>query len=281
MRTIIFLLLLLNYLFLFDSVASAQSTRPLPGQTEVPPFRLEVGYDFTTVLRFPSPIYPSDRGTQQVIAQIEPSTSNILKLKAGERNFSPTSLHVYTHDNRVYAFELVYAEKPSCTTYDLSQLESSLKNLPAAGSSPKASAYQLATVCELVKFRLPFLQLADHRFGMGCRLQGIYLFGDHLLFDWELSNTSNIPYEIDFARFYMKDARRVKSSSTQQTALQPDYSDAQTLIGGNQTIRYVMAIPRTTIPDNKEFYFELFEKNGGRHLSLRIKNRHLLKARTL
>jgi hypothetical protein len=43
----------------------------------------------------------------------------------------------------------------------------------------------------------------------------------------------------------------------------------------------VIIVPKFTIPDKKEFLIELFEKNGGRHLTLQIKNKHLLKAKTL
>lgn len=41
----------------------------------------------------------------------------------------------------------------------------------------------------------------------------------------------------------------------------------------------IYAIPKFTIPDAKLFVIELIEKDGGRHLSLSVRNRAIIKAR--
>jgi hypothetical protein len=43
----------------------------------------------------------------------------------------------------------------------------------------------------------------------------------------------------------------------------------------------VLFFNRFTIPKQRMLYFELFEKNGGRHLLFPVSNKELLKARKL
>jgi conjugative transposon TraN protein len=126
-----------------------------------------------------------------------------------------------------------------------------------------------------------FISKATGEYDIKLQLRTIHTTSNWLIFGFSLSNTSNINYDIDFVRFYIHDKKPVKRSSIQEQEIQPLYIDHLTTIAGQQRDRFVIIVPKFTIPDKKEFLIELFEKNGGRHLTLRIKNKHLLKAKTL
>ena len=272
--------LLLFAMFLFAGSVQGQQAKELPAATIIVPFKLQVGYNYSTVLKFPAALLPGDRGTEDIMAQIESGVDNILKLKAAVRNFTATNLHVYTQDNKVYVFEISYTDKPDCTTFDLTRMEIFGAAAPVA-PAPPINDYQLANFAAHIKTFPPFLQRTVSKHGIRCRLEGIYSLGGLLLFNFQVSNRSALDYGIDFCRFYVKDKKKLKNVSYQQHEIITRYKDAISTIAGPQTIAYTIAIPQVTIPDGKVFYLEIFEKNGGRHLVMRIKNRHLLKARKL
>ena len=100
-----------------------ENVNNLPLNTVIKPFKLQVGFYKTTVLIFSSPVLFGDRGFNEVIAAKERGLENILKIKAARKNFSPTNLHVFTSDGKVYPFEIVFSEHPSAFTFDLEKLE--------------------------------------------------------------------------------------------------------------------------------------------------------------
>lgn len=52
-------------------------------------------------------------------------------------------------------------------------------------------------------------------------------------------------------------------------------------IFGKSSNRFVLAFNKFTIPDDKVFEIEMFEKGGGRHMRLSIQNEYILSAELL
>jgi hypothetical protein len=50
-------------------------------------------------------------------------------------------------------------------------------------------------------------------------------------------------------------------------------------VKGNSKQDVIIALAKFTIPDAKMFAIEWMEKKGGRHLTLKVKNRSIMKAR--
>ena len=50
---------------------------------------------------------------------------------------------------------------------------------------------------------------------------------------------------------------------------------------GKSDVRTVYAVPQFTIPDDKLLVIELFEKDGGRHQTIRVENADLVAARQI
>lgn len=281
------LIYVLTLVFVIPSVAlkAQQNLNYLPANTVMKPYKLEIGYYTTTVLVFPAKVLVGDRGFNDIIATKEKDLANVLKIKAARKNFNPTNLHVFTADCRIYPFEICYSDHPSSFTFDLinlGQMDSeSLKDPGIIFSGPRISDSRLQRELNQIKTAKPFFSKSAHKYEMKLRLKSIYVSGDRMYFGLELTNKSNLTYDLDFTRTYIQDEQKVKRSSFQETEIIPVYKDSlRTVLGGTKSELFI-AVPKFTLSDNKRFRIELFEKNGGRDFFLEIKNHQLLRARNL
>lgn len=274
--------------FLFFAVTStcaiAQNiVADLPLNTTVIPYKLEVGYNTTTVIIFPVPLLPAaDRGNREIIIQQEKLINNILKIKAAKSDFKPTNLHVYTVDGKLYVFNITYTEYPGFTTFNLNKLfQDNSISAPLLVDRKLSKESHLVETARKARETRQFFSKAVQENDMKLQLRTVHTTSDWLVFGFNLSNLSNLNYDIDFIRFYIQDKKRVKRSSIQEQEITPIYIDPVTTVTGQQRSRFVIIVPKFTIPDKKQFLIEIFEKGGGRHLTIKVKNKHLLKAKTL
>ncbi|WP_308199580.1 DUF4138 domain-containing protein [Chitinophaga sedimenti] len=120
--------------------------------------------------------------------------------------------------------------------------------------------------------------------GMQLRNRGVFLSDGVLFFKLEVTNDSPVAYEVDFARCYQRDRRQSKRTSRLEKEITPLQTNVQPGLGVKElsgAIPIVFAFEKFTISDSKYFMIELFEKNGDRHMSLKIKGTDILKARPL
>lgn len=255
----------------------------LPLNTTVIPYKLEVGYNTTTVIIFPVPLLPAvDRGNREIIIQQEKLINNILKIKAAKSDFKPTNLHVYTVDGKLYVFNITYTEYPGFTTFNLNKLfQDNSISAPLLVDRKLSKESHLVETARKARETRQFFSKAVQENDIKLQLRTVHTTSDWLVFGFNLSNLSNLNYDIDFIRFYIQDKKRVKRSSIQEQEITPIYIDPVTTVTGQQRSRFVIIVPKFTIPDKKQFLIEIFEKGGGRHLTIKVKNKHLLKAKTL
>ncbi len=275
-------LLILILCILFFAQSQAQSlTNHLPGIASITPYHLEVGYNVTTELIFPARLVPSaDRGSRDIIILQEKPIDNILKVKAAKKDFLPTNLHAYTTDGKVYVFRITYKEYPVHTTYDLSKIQYEIDSLAyAIVNSSIADPNLLKDLASNAKNEKVFFSRKSKKYEMKLQLRTIHVAKDNLLFGFKILNRSNLDFDVDFMRMYIRDRKQIKRSSIQEIELLPVYKDNIKKVAGTGKKRFVIIVPKFTIPDKKEFLVEVFEKDGGRHISLKIKNKHLLRAK--
>lgn len=80
-------------------------TRPLTFDRMIPPYALEVTFNKTVHLIFPSSIRYVDLGSADLLAAKADGTDNVLRVKAALRDFSRESnLSVITEDGAYYTF---------------------------------------------------------------------------------------------------------------------------------------------------------------------------------
>ena len=103
-----------------------------------------------------------------------------------------------------------------------------------------------------------------------------------LFFPLHVANRSNIPYDVDFVKFYVQDKQVAKRTAEQALEIAPVYvfNGASRKIAARGTLEQVYIFRKFTIPEQKQLIIELYEKGGGRNLKLRLDNADLLKART-
>ena len=80
-------------------------TRPLTFDRMIPPYALEVTFNKTVHVIFPSAIRYVDLGSADLLAAKADGTENVLRVKAALRDFSRESnLSVITEDGNYYTF---------------------------------------------------------------------------------------------------------------------------------------------------------------------------------
>jgi conjugative transposon TraN protein len=88
-------------------------TRPLTFDRMIPPYALEVTFNKTVHVIFPSAIRYVDLGSADLLAAKADGTENVLRVKAALRDFSRESnLAVITEDGAYYTFNIKYADEP-------------------------------------------------------------------------------------------------------------------------------------------------------------------------
>lgn len=113
-------------------------------------------------------------------------------------------------------------------------------------------------------------------------LANLYVRGDIMFFVFDIRNFSNIDYDIDFLKCFLRDVKKNKNAIQQEVQYEPVYQkDFENRIKGKSRNRFVLAFRKFTIPDDKVFEIEMFEKGGGRHIKLPILNEYILSAELL
>lgn len=276
---------LLALLFSFAHVHAQQPSIPLPPSTLITHYLLPIGYNTTTVLVFSAPVKPVDRGDRDVLAQKQPGVENVLKLKAARKHFPMTNLHVFTADGKIFAFDIVYTDSLA-STHNLTSLTiptalSNTKPVVLLSREPVNTDEMARYIAEIKALPKIHHGPADHSNKMTLRLERVSLAGPLLLFRFHIANRSNLDYNIDFIRLYIRDRQKAKRTSVQEKEILPVYEDSTCPIPGDSAITHVLAVPAFTLAGGKQFIIEAYEKNGGRSLALYIKNKSLLQARKL
>ncbi|MDR3008583.1 MAG: conjugative transposon protein TraN [Sphingobacterium sp.] len=278
MKTTIALLctILINCL----SQAFAQSSRTaINGIIE--PYNIAIALDKTTNLIFPYAIKSVDRGSSDVMVQKVPNVENVLQLKAGSASLTPTNLTVITSEGALYSFLLRFNNNPGTLNFKIADLNIPVQQLAIIeGNSSEAKTKDIAT---RISAKQGFLsRIKENKNGMELELGGIYIHNDQLYFQISLENSTNINYDVDQFQCYIKDAKQSKRTAVQQITLTPVYTIGnKNRIEANSKNTVVLVLDKFTIPDKKYMRIEIQEKNGGRGLNLTIKNKQLLKARTI
>jgi len=113
-------------------------------------------------------------------------------------------------------------------------------------------------------------------------MSNLYVHEDFMFFIFDLKNKSYIDYDIEFVKCFQRDIKKSKNAIQQETTIDPIYTkDFETKIKGKSANRLVLGFNKFTIPDNKIFEIELYEKGGGRHMKLAVENKYIIRAEPL
>ena len=259
----------------------------------IPPYALEVTFNKTVHVIFPSAIRYVDLGSADLLAAKADGTENVLRVKAALRDFSRESnLAVITEDGAYYTFNVKYADEPVKLSVEMTDF---LHDGEAVNRPNNALAIYMNELGQesplLVKLIMQSIyknndreikHIGSKRFGVQYTLKGIYTHNGLLYFHLQLKNSSHVPFNVDYITFKIVDKKVAKRTAIQEQVIWPLRAHNNlTVIGGSRTERVVFTLPKFTIPDDKMLVVELNEQEGGRHQSFTVDNADLVRAKVI
>ncbi|AZA59368.1 conjugative transposon protein TraN [Chryseobacterium shandongense] len=274
--------------FTINSFAQDSIRTPL-ALGKIEPYRMEVTYDKTSHLIFPTAIRYVDLGSEYLIAGKAEDAENVLRIKASVRDFEQeTNFSVITNDGRFYNFNVYYSSYPEALSYDLHTMQKAVGKANGndvlfeelGNNSPSLAGLLLETIHK--KDKRIVKHIGAKSFGIQFILKGIYIHNGKYYFHTELRNSTNVPFGIDFINFKVVDKKVAKRTVVQEHALTPlrTYKPLDE-ISGKTTEQNVFLLDQFTTSDDKVLLIEIFEKNGGRHQTLQVENSDLIQARLI
>lgn len=234
--------------------------------------KIAVSFDKTTNLIFPYAVISVDRGSAAILAQKAKGVENILHLKAGKKNFMPTNMSVVTADGKFYSFMLHYEESPQLLTRQFGDATVMLFD------STLFNQEQLDREAYAVKVQPDQNVKAINKAGIRMELTGVFYSGTVVWFKVRLINSSPIHFIPAYTRFFLRDIRKAKRTAMQESELVPVYNKLLGRILPGNSAYFLLAYPSFIIQDGKRLFIQIEEKNEGRTLTMRIKQRALIKA---
>lgn len=269
---------LIGIFFILTGIPAVSQEIMQTNTSAIAPYHLAITYFMTTNLIFPYSIQSVDRGSLEVLAQKAKGVENILQIKAGRENFEKTNLTVVTCDGRLYSFLLTYTSSPSVLNLKIGKKAGQAPGVIfPTGKYNEAEVKNKAQEAMLEKEK--FYGVKDAKYNMAFRLDGLFIHNGIMYFRINIANHSDVNYDIDQLRFFVRDQQKIKRTASQEIEIKPVYVQNDTsVIPGQAEHYFVYALPKFTIPDKKYLIIQLMEKNGGRHLALKMGNRKIIKA---
>ena len=264
-------------------------SRAIPTGRVVLPYGLDVTFDTTVHLIFPSAIRYVDLGSQNIIAGKAEDAENVLRVKASVKDFeTETNMSVICEDGSFYAFNVKYADEPEKLSIEMKDFLSTTEGrLPSNRSdiyfkelgnqSPVLVKLMMQTIYQNDKRTIK--HIGTQQFGMKFLLRGLYAHNGLLYFHTRMENGTNMPYSVDFITFKVVDKKmakrtaifRYRSTTRQEQLLQPLRAYHQVMqVRGMGSEHSVFALEQFSLAEDKQLEVTLYERNGGRTLTFHI-----------
>ena len=268
-------------------------TRKLPYRQMVTPHGVQVTFAKTVHIIFPSAVRYVDLGSNWIIAGKADGAENVIRVKATTEGFpGETNFSVICEDGSFYSFNARYAHEPEMLniemkdflenedTTDFSHTPMNIHFRELAGESPLLVKLIMQSIYK--EDRREIRHLGCKRFGVQFLLKSVHSHNGLFYFHTETRNRSNVAFRTDFIRFKVVDKKVPKRTAIQERVIDPVRSYNEVLVTeGKSDVRTVYAVPQFTIPDDKLLVIELFEKDGGRHQTIRVENADLVAAKQI
>lgn len=268
-------------------------TRKVGFDRMIPPHALEVAFNKTTHVIFPSEIVYVDLGDENLVAGLADGAKNVLRVKSAVKSFkSETNLTVITDDGYFFTFNVKFAKEPLLLNIEMTDFihDGEAVNRPnnaqeiflerLGQESPMLVKLIMKSIYKQDKREIK--HIGSKRFGVQFILKSIYTNNGLLYFHTELKNTSNIAFDIDYISFKIVDKKVVKRTAMQEHVLEPlRAQNYVTVVSGKKSERTVFALEKFTIPDDKQLVIEVAEKEGGRNQSFVVENGDIVRANVI
>lgn len=268
-------------------------TRKLPYRQMVTPHGVQVTFAKTVHIIFPSAVRYVDLGSNWIIAGKADGAENVIRVKATTEGFpGETNFSVICEDGSFYSFNARYAHEPEMLniemkdflengdTTDFSHTRMNIYFRELGNENPLLVKLIMQSIYK--EDRREIRHLGCKRFGVQFLLKSVHSHNGLFYFHTETRNRSNVAFRTDFIRFKIVDKKVPKRTAIQERVIDPVRSYNEVLVTeGKSDVRTVYAVPQFTIPDDKLLVIELFEKDGGRHQTIRVENADLVAAKQI
>lgn len=218
-------------------------------------------------------------GSDSIIVDYAEQIGNIIKAKAAFGNFVESSLVLVTKSGGIYPFRVSYSDNLDGASLELDTTEAS----GAIFNDAPVNDVEMEQLGKKVSEFTPILNdvgvASQH---MLLSLGGVYCQNDILMFQMRMANCNQIDYDIDFVKVYIQDRKRSRTIAVQEDELVPIHiydSTGSSLLKGGEVKTMVLFFRRFTLPPKRVLCFEVFERNGGRHMRFTMSDKEILKAR--
>ncbi len=215
---------------------------------------------------FPTKIREVDTGTPNILVQITESFDNVLRIKSINlpEKFE-TNITVLTEDGGLYSFLTIYAKNPEILNINIAKNEAidtnnskafGLNTLPKLdfleeklGQSMLNVENNMRKVLETKNF---IKNVGEKSQNMIVQLRGIYNGNELQYYKIEIANHSEVNYDIDFVKLYIKDVNKIRKTAVQSEELDIlKMFPTETDIKAKSTKNYILATKMKTLPTNK------------------------------
>jgi len=207
-------------------------TKEISNDRVIPSYNLEVTFDKTVHVIFPSAVQYIDLGSGNIIAGKAESAENVVRIKASVKGFeNETNFSVITDEGSFYSFNVKYANEPQKLNIEMQDFihDGATVNRPnnsmdiylsqLGNESPKEVNMAMKSIYKNNKKEIKNIE--SKRFGVQFLLKGIYIQNDLLYFHTEIKNSSNVPFDLDFIRWKIIDKKVAKRTAIQETVIEP------------------------------------------------------------
>jgi conjugative transposon TraN protein len=238
----------------------------------------------TTHLIFKNKIKYIDIGSSFFISD---TIGSILKLKhTGQAIDQPeisakSNLTVITVDGKFYSFPIQYQRDLFYYSFHIEDTVDKLLSYRNKLEAELDKTYNLNAVCNSFINTRDYLQLKEKDNGLIIKILGIYFFNNYLAFKIELTNNSTIDYEIDNILVRTKLKKRVSPDFLYQEKIYDPVkicNEIKVVEGNSKNRTMVLLFDKFTSKKNETLTFDVFEKNGGRFISIKLPRRKLFDA---
>ena len=267
-------------------------SKAIPNGRVVLPYGLEVTFDKTVHLIFPSAVRYVDLGSQNIIAGKAEDAENVLRVKAAVKDFETESnMSVICEDGSFYAFNVKYADEPEKLSVEMKDFLSPVEGrLPSnradiyfkelGNESPVLVKLIMQTIYQNDKRTIK--HIGTRQFGMKFLLRGLYAHNGLLYFHTRMENETNMPYSVDFVTFKVVDKKMAKRTAIQELVLQPFRAYHQVMqVRGKGSEHSVFVLDQFSLLEDKQLEVTLYERNGGRTLTFYVEQEDLLLAQKI
>ena len=249
----------------------------LRAQNTVKSYNIQVAFNKTVHIIFPSEVKYVDLGSSDIIAAKTPA-QNVIRIKSAVERFeTPTNLTVICDDGTLFSFNVTYSDKPSALNINLAE------NI-FMKEYAEVSSKQLDEIIRAIyrENKVHIKYLGSKLFSIQMLIRGIYVNEGLFFIHFVIKNSSAIPLDIDLVRFKIGDKKLSKRTAIQETHIQVlSAFNEQTRIEPHSIARIIYVLPKISIPDEKQLLIELFEKDGARNQVIKIEHQDFRNAKTI